>query len=275
MPSAPLIEIRDLSASIEADGEQKPILKGVNLRMERGESHAIMGPNGSGKSTLSYVLLGHPNYQVDSGDILLDGESILNWSTDERARRGLFLSFQYPTAIPGVSVHSFLRTSLKYMQSQTNQDSNKDKPEKPSRMSEMPIREFRKKLQAAMQSLEIPNHFAGRYVNEGFSGGEKKRHEILQMSLFQPRLAILDEIDSGLDIDALRLIAKRIESQRDESRSLLLITHYQRLLNYLSIDYVHVFMNGRIIKSGGKELATELEQHGYEQQVEAQAIPKT
>ena len=239
----PMLEIRDLHASTQG----KTILKGVNLSIRKGESHAIMGPNGSGKSTLSYVILGHPSYQVDSGDILWEGESILKWPTEKRARSGLFLSFQYPVPIPGVTVRNFLRSSLKSLKG-----------------GDVPIKEFRKNLQSAMKSLSIEDKMAGRYMNDGFSGGEKKRNEVLQLSMIQPRLAILDEIDSGLDIDALRLIAQRIEENRSSDRSFLFITHYQRLLSYLSIDKVHMFIDGRILKSGGRELSEQLEKKGYD-----------
>ena len=258
MPLAPLLEIRKLYASI-VDGsesapgikggasQEKELLKGVDLAISQGESHVIMGPNGSGKSTLSNVILGHPRYKVNSGDILLDGESILAWPTEKRAQQGLFLSFQHPTAIPGVSINNFLRSALKSL-----------------RKKDIPIRDFRKELLEAMASLEMESKFAGRYVNDGFSGGEKKRTEILQLAMIKPRLAILDEIDSGLDIDALRLIAQKIEENYSPERSFLLITHYQRLLDYLHIDKVHVFMEGRILKSGGKELVERLEKEGYD-----------
>lgn len=247
-----MLEIRKLHASLASnesnkESEGKEILKGLDLFIPKGESHAIMGPNGSGKSTLSYVLLGHPRYRVDSGDILLDGESILDWPTQKRAQRGLFLSFQYPTAVPGVSVNNFLRSTLKSL-----------------RKEEIPIRDFRKELLSVMDSLEMESSFAGRYINDGFSGGEKKRAEILQLAMMKPRLAVLDEIDSGLDIDALRLIARKIEENYSPERSFLLITHYQRLLDYLSIDRVHVFMNGQILQSGGKDLAERLEKEGYD-----------
>ncbi len=238
-----MLTIRNLHASIEG----KEILKGLNLSIEQGQTHVIMGPNGSGKSTLSYVLLGHPRYQVDSGDILLDGESILDWPTEKRARRGLFLSFQYPVAIPGVTTNNFLRNVLKSL-----------------RGNDVPIREFRQDLLSTMKSLDIDPKFASRYVNEGFSGGEKKRNEILQLSMLRPRLAILDEIDSGLDIDALRMIAEKIEENRDPERSFLVITHYQRLLDYLTVDQVHVFMDGQILKNGDRGLAQRLEKEGYE-----------
>ena len=237
-----MLEIKDLHATIEGT----EILKGVNLSIPRGEIHAIMGPNGSGKSTLSNVIMGHPAYAVTGGDILLEGESILDWPTDERARRGLFLSFQYPTSIPGVTVTNFLRNVLKNMRGQ-----------------EVPFKEFRQEMKSAMERLSMSSDFAGRYVNDGFSGGEKKRNEILQMSMIKPKLAILDEIDSGLDIDAVRVIAGGIESLRAKERSMLVITHYQRILEYLTLDGVHVFMDGRIIRSGKRDLATQLEQEGY------------
>ena len=238
----PILQINKLHVSIE----NKEILKGVDLVINEGESHVIMGPNGSGKSTLSYAVLGHPRYKIDSGDILLNGESILDWPTEKRARHGIFLSFQHPTAIPGVTVNNFLRSALKSSQEK-----------------ELPIREFRKKLLNALDSLGMDSKFAGRYINDGFSGGEKKRAEILQLALLQPRLAILDEIDSGLDIDGLRLIADRIEGDSDSKRSFLLITHYQRLIEYLNIDRVHIFINGRIVKSGDKSLSERLEKDGY------------
>ena len=238
----PILQINKLHVSIE----NKEILKGVDLVINEGESHVIMGPNGSGKSTLSYAVLGHPRYKIDSGDILLNGESILDWPTEKRARHGIFLSFQHPTAIPGVTVNNFLRSALKSSQEK-----------------ELPIREFRKKLLNALDSLGMDSKFAGRYINDGFSGGEKKRAEILQLALFQPRLAILDEIDSGLDIDGLRLIVDRLESDSDSKRSFLLITHYQRLIEYLNIDRVHIFINGRIVKSGDKSLSERLEKDGY------------
>ena len=238
-----ILEIKDLHANVEG----KEILKGVNLTIPRGEIHAIMGPNGSGKSTLSYTLMGHPKYQITSGDILLDGKSILDASTDERARRGIFLCFQYPTAIPGVTVTNFLKTVLKNV-----------------RGEDIPVKQFRKELKEGMEYLQMKEDFARRYVNDGFSGGEKKRHEILQMALMKPKLAVLDEVDSGLDIDALRIIAGGIEGLRSEDRSMLVITHYQRILDYLTLDRVHVFMDGKIQTSGGKELVEKLEKEGYD-----------
>lgn len=239
-----MLEIQNLKAEIEGT----PILNGVNLIIPAGEVHAIMGPNGSGKSTLSKVILGHPDYKVTGGDILFKGDSIINLPTDERARRGVFLSFQHPVEIPGITVTNLLRNVLKNV-----------------RQAEIPIRQFRTELKEAMGGLQMDQSFAARYVNDGFSGGEKKRNEILQMILMKPGLAILDEIDSGLDIDALRIIAENIEKERAADRSMLLITHYKRLLDYLTIDSIHVFKNGQIIRSGGPELAERLEQEGYDQ----------
>ncbi|MCR9141169.1 MAG: Fe-S cluster assembly ATPase SufC [bacterium] len=238
-----MLEIKDLHVSVEG----KEIVKGLSLEIPKGEIHAIMGPNGSGKSTLSYTILGHPNYEITKGDILLDGKSVLEMPTDERARAGLFLSLQYPTSIPGVTQTNFLRNVLKNI-----------------RGADVPVKDFRKELKEAMGELQIDNSFMARYVNDGFSGGEKKRNEILQMSLIKPKMAILDEIDSGLDIDALRIIAEGIESLRGEERSLLIITHYQRILNYLTLDRVHIFMEGRIQMSGGRDLAERLEAEGYD-----------
>lgn len=238
-----MLEIKDLHVSVDG----KEIVKGLNLAIPKGEIHAIMGPNGSGKSTLSYTILGHPNYKVTQGDILLEGQSIMELPTDERARAGLFLSLQYPTAIPGVTQTNFLRNVLKNI-----------------RGADVPVKEFRKELKDQMGKLEMDNAFMARYVNDGFSGGEKKRNEILQMGLIQPKMAILDEIDSGLDIDALRIIAEGIEGMRSDNRSMLIITHYQRILNYLSLDAVHIFMDGKIQMSGGRELAEKLEAEGYD-----------
>jgi len=238
-----LLEIKDLHVSVE----NKEILKGVDLSIPAGEVHAIMGPNGSGKSTLSYALMGHPRYTITSGQVLLGGESILTWTPDERARKGMFLCFQYPTVIPGVTLPNYLRTVLKSV-----------------RGADVPVKDFRRELKESMESLAMKEEFLKRYVNDGFSGGEKKRNEILQMSLMKPRLAILDEVDSGLDIDALRIIAENLQAMRSPDRSMLLITHYQRILNYLTLDRVHVFSGGRIIKSGGRELAERLEKEGYE-----------
>lgn len=243
MESNVLIDIQDLHASID----NKPILKGVNLTIRRGEVHAIMGPNGSGKSTLSNVLMGHPKYTVTQGKVFFKGEDLLSLSVDARARKGLFLGFQYPLSIPGVPVSKFLRMSMAAV-----------------RGKDIPIIEFRNAFKQKMELLGISDSFSGRYINEGFSGGEKKRHEILQLALLEPDMAILDETDSGLDIDALKIVAAGIEKTRDPQRGILLITHYQRILNYVTPDFIHVLAGGQIIKSGGKELAAELETKGYD-----------
>ena len=251
--SAPLLEIKDLHVEIEG----KEILKGISLIVKKGEVHALMGPNGSGKSTLSNTLMGHPKYRVTQGQILYKGEELSTLKTDARARAGIFLAFQYPTAIPGVSVANFLRTAMKARFAQGYQP-----------------KEFRKQLKAAMANLGIDEAFATRYVNDGFSGGEKKRHEVLQMALLKPELALLDETDSGLDIDALRTVAEGINRLRGPELGILLITHYQRILNYVQPDIVHVFINGQIIRSGGKELAQELEAKGYAPYETAKTPPK-
>lgn len=241
--SSPVLEVRDLHVAVGG----KPILKGVDLAVHRGEIHALMGPNGSGKSTLSYALMGHPAYTVTGGDILLDGQSILELSPDERAKLGLFLAFQYPVAVPGVSVTNFLRTALRAVKGR-----------------EVPVREFRRTLKEKMDLLGMDDSFAGRYVNDGFSGGEKKRLEILQMAMLQPTVAVLDETDSGLDIDALRTVAEGISRLSGPHMGVLVITHYQRILNHVRPDYVHVLANGRIVRSGGSELAHTLEAQGYD-----------
>ena len=238
--------IQDLQVSIDADGVKKPILKGVDLTIEQGAIHAIMGPNGSGKSTLAYTIAGHPRYTVDGGSITLDGEDVLSMSVDERARAGLFLAMQYPVEIPGVTVANFLRTAKTAIDG-----------EAPS------IRSWGPTLKQAMTDLKMDPSFAARNVNEGFSGGEKKRNEILQMSVLTPTLAILDETDSGLDIDSLKAVATAIKSMHNKDFGALVVTHYQRILNYLQPDYVHVLVDGKIVISGGKELASELEQKGY------------
>lgn len=242
--------IKDLRGSIEG----KEILKGVNLTIKKGEVHALMGPNGSGKSTLAYLLMGHPKYQVDSGEVLYKGENILDMEPDERARNGLFLAFQYPSEIPGVSVSNFLRTALK-AKSEASGNGKKS----------LSIPEFRRKLKEKMALLQLDDSFASRYLNEGFSGGEKKRMEILQMAMLEPEMAILDETDSGLDIDALRTVAEGVNYCKEAyGMGILLITHYQRILHYIKPDRVHVMFDGRIIASGGSELAEELEAKGYE-----------
>ncbi len=238
-----LLEVKNLRVSIQ----DKEILKGVDFKINEGEVHALMGPNGSGKSTLSNALMGHPRYSITAGNIIYKGEDVTALTADQRARKGMFLAFQYPTSIPGVSVTNFLRTILKAV-----------------RAKEIPVKEFRQELKAKMEKLEMRESFAGRYVNEGFSGGEKKRLETLQMLLLEPTLAILDETDSGLDIDALRIVSEGINHLRSPKRGMLVITHYQRLLNYVQPDIVHVLVNGRIEKTGGKELALELESKGYD-----------
>jgi Fe-S cluster assembly ATP-binding protein len=241
--AAPLFVIEGLRVSVEG----KEILKGVDLTVKRGEVHALMGPNGSGKSTLANALMGHPRYEVTSGRVLFLGQEILALTPDERARRGLFLAFQYPIGIPGVVMGNFLRAALKAR-----------------RGEDVPVREFRKLLDETMDLLKMDPSFARRYVNEGFSGGEKKRAEVLQMALLRPEMAVLDETDSGLDIDALRVVAEGIDALRGPERGMLLVTHYQRMLNYVRTDIVHVLYDGRIVKTGGPELALELEKRGYE-----------
>ncbi|GMV36896.1 MAG: ABC transporter ATP-binding protein [Fimbriimonadales bacterium] len=239
----PLLEVRELSAGVEG----KTILNGVSLTLRKGEVHAIMGPNGSGKSTFSNVLMGHPGYEVLSGEVLYKGQDLLAMETDERAKAGVFLAFQYPTAIPGVTTVSFLRTALKSLRGQ-----------------DMPARDFRKLLKEKLSELSMDESFATRYVNDGFSGGEKKRFEMLQMAMIQPELAIMDETDSGLDIDALRVVSENVNRMRGPNLGVLLITHYSRILTHITPDFVHVMANGRIIKSGGKDLAHELEERGYD-----------
>ena len=248
MSKNPTLEIQNLRVSVEG----KPILKGLSLSVRKGEIHAIMGPNGSGKSTLANALLGHPKYEVEEGKIFYQGEDILELSADERARKGLFLAFQYPTAIPGVSVANFLRMAL-------NARRKEQGIEKP-----LPPKEFRALMKEKMALLKMDESFAGRYINDGFSGGEKKRAEILQMAVLKPEIAILDETDSGLDIDALRIVSEGVNALAGPDLGVLLITHYQRILNYIKPHFVHVLVDGRIVKSGGPELAHELEAQGYD-----------
>lgn len=242
------LEIRNLHVSVN----DREILKGVNLTVRKGEIHAIMGPNGTGKSTLAYTLMGHPAYTVTEGEVLFKGQNILELEPDERSRLGIFLAFQYPVAIPGVTIANFLRTAVNAHRRAVNPE---DKG--------IPIPEFRKMLKEKMELLKMDPSFAGRYLNDGFSGGEKKRAEILQMALLQPEIAILDETDSGLDIDALRIVADGVNALMGPNLGVLVITHYQRLLNYIKPHYVHVMLDGRIVESGGPELALELEAHGY------------
>ncbi|NJN92795.1 MAG: Fe-S cluster assembly ATPase SufC [Anaerolineales bacterium] len=243
--------IKDLRVSID----EKPILKGLNLEVGLGEVHAIMGPNGSGKSTLAYALAGHPKYEVEDGEVWMDDVNLLELTPDERAKMGLFLAFQYPTAIPGISMANFLRTAVNAVKGEKNGDG---KPKG------IPITEFRKLMTEKMNLLKIDKEFARRYLNEGFSGGEKKRAEILQMALLEPKYAILDETDSGLDIDALKIVSEGVNALTGPNRSFIVITHYQRILNYVKPDFVHILYNGQIIESGGPELALRLEQEGYD-----------
>jgi Fe-S cluster assembly ATP-binding protein len=240
--------IHDLHVSIEG----KEIVRGVNLTVKGGEVHAVMGPNGTGKSTLAYTLMGRPNYVPTQGEVLYNGKDILGLSPDERSHLGLFLAFQYPIAIPGVTVANFLRSSLNARRRITNPE---DKG--------IPIPEFRKLLKQKMDLLQMDHAFAGRYLNDGFSGGEKKRAEILQMATLEPGIAILDETDSGLDIDALRIVSEGVNTLRGPQLGILVITHYQRILNYIKPDYVHVMIDGRIVQSGGADLALRLEEQGY------------
>ena len=252
--------IRDLHVVPIADPTRE-ILAGIDLTVPRGEVHAIMGPNGSGKTTLAYALMGHPAYRVTQGSATWKGHDILALSPDKRARLGVFLAFQYPTAIPGLSVASFLRTALNARMRGLDGTAEYD-PSDPARGG-ITMGAFRKLMREKMALLKLDDAFAGRYVNEGFSGGEKKRLEMLQMAVLQPELAILDETDSGLDIDALRIVAEGVNAQLNPGMGVLLITHYQRLLNYITPDYVHVLARGRILKSGGRDLALQLEEEGY------------
>jgi Fe-S cluster assembly ATP-binding protein len=247
------LKIKDLRVSIE----EKLILKGLSLEIKQGEIHAVMGPNGSGKSTMAYALAGHPKYEVESGEVWMDGVNLLELDPAERARMGLFLAFQYPTAIPGISMANFLRTAVNAVKSKSNGNGN-------GKSQGMPIVEFRKLLTEKMDLLRMDKSFARRYLNEGFSGGEKKRAEILQMALLEPKFAILDETDSGLDIDALRVVSEGVNALTGPERGFLIITHYQRILNYIKPDFVHVMFDGRIIESGGAELAHRLEEEGYD-----------
>jgi Fe-S cluster assembly ATP-binding protein len=245
-----LLEIKNLHVALE-DGTE--IVKGVDLAVDQNEIHAIMGPNGSGKSTLAYALMGHPAYQITKGEILFGGEDLVQLAADERAQRGLFLAFQYPHAVPGVTVTSFLRSAINAIRKAR---AGKDDP--------VPIPQFRKDLFAAMDRLKVSRELASRYLNDGFSGGEKKRVEILQMAMLNPKIAVLDETDSGLDIDALRIVAGGVKELVGPEMGALVITHYQRILNYVTPDFVHVFIDGRIVEEGGPELAHTLEAEGYE-----------
>jgi Fe-S cluster assembly ATP-binding protein len=247
-----LLELKNLHVSHEETG--KEIVKGVDLAVNTNEIHAVMGPNGSGKSTLAYALMGHPAYEITEGEVLLDGEDLLAMAPDERAQKGLFLAFQYPHAIPGVTVTSFLRSAINSIRKA--RAGGEDDP--------IPIPEFRQELLAQMERLKVSREMASRYLNEGFSGGEKKRVEILQMAMLKPRIAVLDETDSGLDIDALKIVASGVKELVGPEMGALVITHYQRILNYVKPDFVHVFVDGRIVEEGGPELAHKLEAEGYE-----------
>lgn len=243
------LDIRNLHVSI--DGRE--ILKGVDLVVKKGEVHALMGPNGTGKSTLAYTLMGHPSYEVTEGEVWLKGQNLLELEPDERAHLGLFLAFQYPVAIPGVTVANFLRTAINSRRRASNPE---DKG--------ISIPEFRRLLKGKMDFLKMDQSFAGRYLNEGFSGGEKKRAEVLQMATLQPEIAVMDETDSGLDIDALRVVSEGVNALRGPDLGVLVITHYQRILNYIKPDLVHIMLGGRIVETGGAELALHLEEHGYD-----------
>ena len=253
----PDLEIRDLH--VQVDGKQ--ILNGIDLVVKSGEVHAIMGPNGSGKSTLALTIMGHPRYKVISGEIRFDGRDVLAMPVDERARSGLFLAFQYPAAIPGVSVANFLRTSINARRADRDATAAADGKKA---TTDMPIPQFRKLLAEKMKLLEVDDSFITRSVNDGFSGGEKKRLEMLQMHMFAPKFAVLDETDSGLDIDALKVVSKGIEALRAPDVGILLITHYERMLRYVTPDFVHVLVDGRVVRTGGRELAAELEAKGYD-----------
>lgn len=246
---ASVLEIRDLHVSVGG----KPILKGVDLTVQQGETHALMGPNGTGKSTLAYTLMGHPNYEITQGQMLFKGRDLVDLEPDERSRLGLFLAFQYPVAIPGVSVANFLRSAINARRRALD---TQDKG--------ISVPEFRKMLKAKMDLLQMPHEFAGRYLNDGFSGGEKKRAEILQLATLEPEIAILDETDSGLDIDALRIVSAGVNALAGPNLGILIITHYQRILNYISPHTVHVMLGGRIVETGGADLALHLEEQGYD-----------
>lgn len=240
--------IRDLRVAVEG----KEILKGVNLEINRGEFHAVMGPNGSGKSTLAMALMGHPKYEILGGEVIFEGENILELSPEERSQRGLFLAFQYPMEIEGVALSQFLWTAVKA------------RSEDPDSMKGKALMEFRKVLSNALETVKLPEEFADRYLNVGFSGGEKKRTEIAQLLTLKPKIAILDETDSGLDIDSVRIVAEAVRAMKGPDFGALIITHYQRILNYLEPDFVHVMVDGRVVKSGGSELAHQLEEKGYD-----------
>ena len=254
------LTIKDLRVSVE----DQLILKGLNLEVKQGEIHAMMGPNGSGKSTLAYALMGHPKYEVEAGEVWLKGQNILELTPDERARLGLFLAFQYPTAIPGVSMANFLRTAVNAVKGGEENGNGKGQ-------TGVPVAEFRKMMIEKMELLQMDKSFARRYLNDGFSGGEKKRAEILQMAMLEPEIAILDETDSGLDIDALRIVSEGVNTLAGPQMGVLVITHYQRILNYIQPDFVHVMVDGQIVASGGAEMAHQLEEEGYDRFVKQAA----
>lgn len=243
------LAIKNLHVSVEGNH----VVRGLNLSIQQGEVHAIMGPNGTGKSTLAYAVMGHPNYEVTEGEILIDGENILDLAPDERSRKGLFLAFQYPVSIPGVTVANFLRTAVNARRRHS------DPPQE-----DIPILDFRRMLKSKMDLLEMDYSFGGRYLNEGFSGGEKKRTEVLQLAVLEPAFAILDETDSGLDIDAIRIVSDGVNALKGPNMGAVVITHYQRILNYIRPDYVHIMYDGRIVESGGEELSHLLEEQGYD-----------
>ncbi len=255
--------IKDLHISVQ----ENPIIKGLNLTVKQGEVHALMGPNGSGKSTLANGLMGHPSYEIDSGEVIFNGIDVLELEPNERAKLGLFLAFQYPTAIPGVSMANFLRTAVSAVRStETNGSENSDL---------IPMREFRKELREKMTQLGVDDSFARRYLNDGFSGGEKKRAEILQLAMLEPKIAILDETDSGLDIDAVRIVGESVSSLVGPELGVLIITHYPRLLDYIRPQFVHILLDGRIVESGGWELTQVLEAEGYDPIREKHGIEET
>ena len=262
------LSIRNLQVSVD----DKPILRGLNLDIKQGEIHALMGPNGSGKSTLAYALMGNEKYRVDAGEILLDGENLLDLAVDERAKRGLFLAFQYPTTIPGVTLADFLRRSVSAVR--RARDSGAEPAQTTTGQGMLvPMREFRRELLGKMKDLGVDQAFARRYLNEGFSGGEKKRVEVLQLAMLQPKFAILDETDSGLDIDALRTVAEGVSALAGSELGVLVITHYQRLLNYIKPHFVHILLDGQIVESGGPDMAEKLDASGYDRLREKYAEP--
>lgn len=245
----PELKIKNLHVSID----ETPIIRGLNLTVKKGEVHAIMGPNGTGKSTLAYAVMGHPNYEITEGEILVDGKSVIDMPPDERSREGVFLAFQYPVSIPGVTVANFLRTAV-----------NSHRRHGEPKQDDISVLEFRKMLKSKMDLLEMDYSFGGRYLNEGFSGGEKKRTEVLQLAVLEPSFAILDETDSGLDIDAIRIVSEGVNALKGPDMGVIVITHYQRILNYIQPDFVHIMFDGRIVESGGQELSLLLEEQGYD-----------